>query len=110
MGTRGRHRKPAYRLSSILGGPHFVAYIFRYAALVIVFILRRRAFDNGFLDPDSELAGRVKDTFRRAIKAHQSGRFHVIGGAVDLPRALQQMIDYIDRRGMGSILLATADD
>jgi hypothetical protein len=34
----------------------------------------------------------------------------VIGGAVDLPRALQQMIDYIDRRGMGSILLATADD
>lgn len=86
------------------------AYIFRYAALVIVFILRRRAFDNGFLDPDSELAGRVKDTFRRAMKAHQSGRFHVIGGAVDLPRALQQMIDYIDRRGMGSILLATADD
>ena len=86
------------------------AYIFRYAALVIVFMLRRRAHDNGFLAPDSELAGRIKDTFRRAINAHRSGRFHVIGGAVDVPQALQQMIDYIDRRGMGSILLATADD
>jgi hypothetical protein len=78
--------------------------------LVIVFMLRRRAYDNGFLDPDSELAGRIKDTFRRAIEAHRSGQLRVIGGAVDLPRALQQMIDYIDRRGMGSILLATADD
>lgn len=86
------------------------AYIFRYAALVIVFMLRRRAFDNAFLSPESDLAERIKNTFRHIIDANKAGRFRVIGGAVDVPRALQQMIDYIDRRGMGSILLATADN
>jgi hypothetical protein len=86
------------------------AYLFRYAALVIVFMLRRRAFDGAFLDPETELAERIKETFRLAITAHEAGEIRVIRGAVDLPRALQQMIDYIDRRGMGSMLLATADD
>ena len=80
-------------------------YLFRYSCLIIVYLLRRRAYDDEFLPPDKPLAVRVKNDFSTAIEACKRNRLTLIGGAVDLAAALQTMIDYIDRRGRGSILL-----
>ncbi len=80
-------------------------FLFRYSCLIIVYLLRRRAYDNNFLPPESDLAERVKDEFRTAIEAYNNHTFKLIGGAVNLAAALQTMIDYIDLRGRGSILL-----
>jgi len=87
-----------------------VWYKFKNAALVIAFLLRRRAFDPSFLDPTTDLADRIKTTFRRAIKAHESKQVVIARGSINVPEALQQMIDYIDRRGSGTLLLAAPDE
>jgi hypothetical protein len=80
-------------------------YLFRNSCLIIVYLLRRRAYDDGFFPPEDPLAERVKNEFRVAIEAYQNHTLTLIGGSVDLAAALQTMIDYIDRRGRGSILL-----
>ncbi len=79
---------------------------FRWASLIIVYMLRRRMFDLHFLDPEMELATRAKQLFRTAIERHKQRRLRPMGGSVDLPAALQQMINYIDRKGSGDILMA----
>ena len=80
-------------------------YRFRNACLIIVYLLRRRAFDEGYLDPDCESAKEAKDAFRTAIRQQERGKLQLIGGSVDLKAALAMMVDYIDRRGSGKILL-----
>ncbi len=81
-------------------------YPFRWASLIIVYMLRRRMFDLDFLDPEQELATKAKELFRTAIERHKQRRLRPMGGSVDLPAALQQMINYIDRKGSGDILMA----
>jgi len=82
-------------------------YPFRWASLIIVYMLRRRMFDLDFLDPEQELATQAKELFRTAIERHKQRRLRPMGGSVDLPSALQQMINYIDRKGSGDILMAS---
>jgi hypothetical protein len=79
---------------------------FRWASLIIVYLLRRRMFDHDFLEPEQELAIDAKSLFRMAIDRHKQGKLRPMGGSVDLPAALQQMINYIDRKGSGDILMA----
>jgi hypothetical protein len=69
-------------------------------------MLRRRMFDLDFLDPELELATQAKELFRTAIDRYKQRRLRPLGGSVDLPAALQQMINYIDRKGSGDILMA----
>jgi hypothetical protein len=78
---------------------------FRLVSLVIVYTLRRRAFDDSFLDPESKLALQIKEGFRKARADAKSGRLRLIGGSVDLSQQLQLIIDYIDRRGKGQLLI-----
>jgi hypothetical protein len=80
-------------------------YIFRYTSLAIVYLLRRRAYDDDYLAPESPTAIAAKDAFARAIQLRRQHRFRLMGGSVDLGAALQNMIDYIDRRGRGDILI-----
>ncbi len=80
-------------------------YKFRHSCLVIVYLLRRRCYEDGYLEPSSDLAQETKSAFRRAIDAHRKGRLSLVQGAVDLTQALKIMIDYIDRKGHGTILL-----
>ena len=76
-----------------------IQHLFRYSALCIVYLLRRRAYDDAFLSPSAELTQRVKGLFSEAIEMIRSGRARTIGGSINLDRALQTMIDYIDRKG-----------
>jgi hypothetical protein len=79
--------------------------LFRLPCLVIVYALRRRAFDDTFLDPESKLARYIKGQFLEARMAAVSGRLTLMGGSINLPEQLQLIIDYIDRKGKGQLLV-----
>jgi hypothetical protein len=80
--------------------------LFRHVCLVIVYTLRRRAFDDNFLDPESDLAIRIKGEFRKALVDAKERRLRLMGGSVDLAQQLQLIIDYVDRQGKGQLLLS----
>lgn len=78
---------------------------FRWTALIVGFLLRRRIYNSDFLPPDGQLATRAKELFEEAIRRYKRGRLSPIGGSVDTPGAIQQLIDYIDKKGVGPLLL-----
>lgn len=78
---------------------------FRLECLVIVYTLRRRAYDDTFLDPESDLAVGIKNEFRQARADAKAGRLWLMGGSIDLSQQLQLIIDYVDRRGRGQLLI-----
>lgn len=81
-------------------------FLFRNSALIIVYLLRRRAWDDDYLDPESTLALEIKNAFNVAIDDIAQGRAETFqGGTVDIRAALRRMIDYIDRHGSGRILM-----
>lgn len=73
-------------------------------AMVITYLLRRRKYDDAFLDPTAGTAIKIKSAFGDAIRtiASQPGtnaireRFRLL---------LSIMIDYIDRRGSGLVFV-----
>jgi hypothetical protein len=79
--------------------------VFRTVCMVIVYALRRRAFDDAFLPPESELARWIKAEFRQARMDYNSRELRLMGGAVNLPAQLQLIIDYVDRKGKGQLLI-----
>ncbi|MBD3291927.1 MAG: hypothetical protein GF393_03320 [Armatimonadia bacterium] len=86
------------------------AFLFRYASLCVVYLLRRRKYDVSYLGPGESRTERAKKVFEKAIQRHDEGRLKAIGGIVDLPTLMKMMIDYIDRRGRGRLIgLAVAD-
>ncbi len=78
-------------------------YKFRHASLCIVYLLRRRRYDDGFMKPNEPLAEEVKATFDRAVGRFSKGSMEAVGGFVDLSRVMRTLIDYIDRRGRGRL-------
>ncbi|NOG53205.1 MAG: hypothetical protein HND57_02560 [Planctomycetes bacterium] len=78
---------------------------YRHAALCLAYILRRRRYDETFLPPDEEPAVEMKSFLMKAAKGMKSGRIECHGGFVDLPAVTEIIVDYIDRRGTGILLL-----
>lgn len=76
-------------------------YVFRYTCVGIVYLLRRRMFEDDFLDPGSRLAGAIKSTFQEAQGLAARKKIELIGGSIDLVGEFQRLIDYIDRHGHG---------
>jgi hypothetical protein len=79
--------------------------LFRTVCMAMVYMLRRRAFDDEFLPPESDNAEWIKAEFRDAKLDVRAGRLSLMGGAVDLQEQLQLIIDYIDKRGKGQLLI-----
>lgn len=100
-------------------GRNNLAWLFEHSGLVVVYTLRYRMINAEFLDPESELALRAKKQFEIAIEklskrltqtGRRYGQFTVSPGRINLlTSSLQQLIDYIDKRGEGDILLALED-
>ena len=96
-----------------------LAWLFEHSGLVVVYTLRYRIYKPDFLEPESDLAVRAKKQFELAIeklsqRLNRSGRNYGQGAISPerirrLMSALQQLIDYIDKRGEGDILLALED-
>lgn len=90
-------------------------WLFEHSGLVVVYALRYRINNPSFLNPESELAIRAKEKFELAIEkiknrlnqkqtrfgygTYERSRLQRLGDA------LHQLIDYIDKRGEGDILL-----
>jgi len=79
--------------------------LFRTVCMAMVYMLRRRAFDDEFLPPESENAEWIKEEFRRAKRDVKAGKLSLMGGSVDLQEQLQLIIDYVDCRGKGQLLI-----
>lgn len=79
--------------------------LFRTVCMAMVYMLRRRAFDDEFLPPESESAEWIKEEFRRAKRDVKAGKLSLMGGSVDLQEQLQLIIDYVDCRGKGQLLI-----
>ena len=90
-------------------GTGFRQYIGRYVCVSIVYMLRRRAYDPDFLDPDEPLALHIKDLFRKLQHLIREGYVRPFGGMVNIEDEIQRFIDYIDRRGRGIISMAEVD-
>jgi hypothetical protein len=80
---------------------------FRYLTLCTAFLLRRRIFDDSFIDPEGELAVTVKASCERVIDRAKRGGVYIMGGAVDVPAVMRQLIKYVDRQGRGSFVIAS---
>ena len=78
---------------------------FRYASGSIAYLLRRRRYDTAFLDPASGPARTVKDAFQNAISLVKDHPENVIGGFIKIDDQLRLIIDYIDLRGHGPIMI-----
>ena len=74
---------------------------FRVTCLSVVYLLRRRAFDDQFLSPEEPLAIQLKTAFQRAVVLHAQRKLTLRGGTIDLAQELARLIDYVDRRGHG---------
>jgi hypothetical protein len=57
------------------------------------------------LDPEGELALWIKNEFRQARADVKSKRLQLMGGSVDISQQLQLIIDYVDRKGKGQLLI-----
>ena len=64
----------------------------------MVFLLRRRIYDDGFLPPDSDIATMTKELF---TDISQDLFIEILGGAVNMRKEMKKYIDYIDRKGHG---------
>lgn len=80
-------------------------YIYRHTSLCIAYLLRRRRYSASFLDPGSNRAEDLKVTLKWAARGLRSRRIDSVGGFVDLAAVTELIVDYIDRRGKGRIVL-----
>ncbi len=72
-------------------------FLFRNSCLCLAFLLRRRAFDDDFLRPQSVGYEKVRKVFQSAI--HGYGALRSIGGAINPRGILKTMTKYLDRMG-----------
>lgn len=78
-------------------------YLFRHASISIVYLLRRRRYDESFLAPSEARAMQIKSLFTETIRKFERREMTAVGGFVDLRVVAQRLIDYIDRRGQGRL-------
>jgi len=77
--------------------------IYRHGSMCIAYLLRRRRFEDGYMDPKGKLACDIKAFFERTIKGMASRQIECLGGFVGLPDVTRLIIKYIDRQGKGWI-------
>lgn len=85
------------------------AFKYRYGVLSVAHLLRRRRHDDGFLDPESPEAETIKAFMEATRKKLLRGTLRGTGGVVDPAKATKQIVDYIDRRGRGRLVLTDKD-
>lgn len=88
-------------------------WLFEHSGLVVVYTLRYRTVNTIFLSPETELALKAKQLFSLAVeklteRLPQQRRSTMLGANLSPTRikrlinAIQQLIDYIDKKGEGT--------
>jgi hypothetical protein len=83
--------------------PKSLAIIFRECCRAVLFLLRRRKYDENFLPPDGVTARSLKETFRKTTDAVQADKMRFMAGAVSQLDTLHQISLYIDWKGSGVV-------
>jgi len=81
------------------------AFLYRYGTLCIAFLLRRRRNDEGFMDPAGDRSRVIKEFLSKVAKGLDNGRIDMIEGVVDPAHVTRLIVDYIDKRGTGRIIV-----
>lgn len=81
------------------------AYLYRYGTLCIAFMLRRRRYDESFMDPQGDRCRVIKGFLSEVADGLDAGDIHKIDGVVDPADVTRKIIDYIDKRGTGRIIV-----
>jgi len=95
--------KRAHRQIQDTGNARF---IYRYGTLAIAFLLRRRRFDDSYLDPSSERGREIKRFMMSVADGIRDGQIGTLQGVVNPELTTRKIIDYIDRQGHGIIGVA----
>ena len=84
--------------------------ILRFSFVGLAFLLRRRAFEPNFMPPESSLAQKAKSVAYHAHEMARTGKLHFAqNSAINMEMELQRFIDYVDKKGHGSIAMADWD-
>lgn len=75
------------------------AYLFRNSSMCMVYLLRRRAYDDNFLAKGSDLYNRVRCAFLAALRDVRSKKLRPIGGLIKLEDELKKILKFIKRAG-----------
>ena len=91
------------RGGAIRGGAR-LHHIERNCIVLIAFLLRRRIADDAFLRPNGRVATELKRIFSVTEDALRRGKITSMGGMVKTDLLIQRVIQYIERKGTGTIL------
>jgi hypothetical protein len=89
----------AMRRSASINERIVLAFIFREALRSFFFLLRRRRYDDSFLDPQGKTARDAIGLLNKAKDATRQRRVAYIGGAVNVDGIWDGITDHIDKRG-----------
>lgn len=80
-------------------------YLYRYGTLCIAFLLRRRRYDDGYMDPAALETIQIKDFMNSVANRIRRQSVSVLKGVVDPVIVTRMIVDYIDRRGRGRLIV-----
>jgi len=80
-----------------------LAIIFRESCRSVLFVLRRRRYDESFLDPTRGLAKGLKETFAKVVTGIEQGKMEFMTGQVNQADTFNQISLYIDWKGSGVV-------
>jgi hypothetical protein len=80
-----------------------LAIIFRESCRSVLFLLRRRRYDESFLSPSRNLAKALKETFSNVADAIKQQKMEFMTGQVNQSDTFNQISLYIDWKGSGVV-------
>lgn len=83
--------------------PKRLAIIFRESCRSVLFLLRRRRYDESFLSPSRNLAKALKETFSKVTIAIEQQKMEFMTGQVNQSDTFNQISLYIDWKGSGVV-------
>lgn len=83
---------------------HEAKYLYRYGTLCIAYLLRRRRYDDGYMDPAAPQTELIKSFMLNAAEGIRRGNIEAIRGVVDVAHTSQLIVDFIDKRGQGRLV------
>jgi hypothetical protein len=80
-------------------------YLYRFGTLSVAFLLRRRRYDDGYMNPNHVRSREIKKFLSATIERMRRRRIAVLRGVVDPVYVTGMIIDYIDRKGRGLLIV-----
>lgn len=83
--------------------PKRLAFIFRESCRSVLFVLRRRRYDESFLNPSGPIAQGLKEVFRKIDRDTKLEKMEFMTGQVNQADTFNQISKHIDWKGSGVV-------